>query len=248
MILKIYLHKIFFYRIILLVLAMTINLAAGFQSTLEIQDSQGTVLFQKTCSSPREIKDFIQKNGKSKEGWSMIRGVIIPMRTQKLKDFSKDFFLPTFVNFSLKINNIALRVIASIFAIAVDIISFPIRLLTAPVRVYYNCKYPESEHPLINLIKNNSQFQKVLEDNIVNLCYEAENVQISEPSLPDEEGNTFQNASKSAVKGILQIALKSVPGGIANHFSEEGESVSYLGMNGEWTVENSIKGSSSYYS
>lgn len=227
---------------------MSINLVSGFQANIQIKDKEGTLLYKKSCSSSQEIKDFIQQNGKSKDGWSLIRGTVIPQRTQKLKDFSKDFFLPTFVNFSLKINNIALKIIASIFAIALDVITAPIRLLTTPFRVYYNYQHPEAEHPLVNLIKGNPQSQKAIDDNFVNLCYEVQNVQTSNPSAPDEEGNIFQNASRSTIKGTMQIALKSIPGGIKNQSSEEEEAANYLGMNGEWTVENFSKGSSSHYS
>lgn len=50
------------------------------------------------------------------------------------------------------------------------------------------------------------------------------------------------------MKGTIQIALKRIPGGIKSKSSEEEEAATYLGMNGkEWEIENSAKGSSSYY-
>ncbi len=227
---------------------MSINLVAGFQANIQIKDKEGTVLYQKPCSSSEEVKNFISKNGKSKSGWSLIVGAFIPIRTQNLQNFSKDFFLPTFVNFCLKINNKALKIFASIFAIALDVFTAPIRLLTTPFRIYYNYQHPEAEHPIINLIKGNDQSKKAMEDNFVNLCYEIQNVQISISSGPDEKGNTFQNASKSMIKGVMQIALKSIPGGIKNKSSEEEVAATYQGMNGEWNLGHWSTGSSSIYS
>jgi|GEM_PF-4607488 hypothetical protein len=226
---------------------MGVNLVAGFQANIQIKDRESTLLYQKRCSSIEEVKDFIQQHGKSKEGWSLIQGTVIPLRTQNLKDFSKDFFLPTFVNFSLKINNIALKIIASIFAIALDIIMAPIRLFTTPVRIYDNYKHPEVEHSIISLIEKNPGSQKAIDDNFVNLCYKVQNVQMSNPSVPDEEGNTFQRAAKSVVKGTLQIALRRMPGGIKGQSSEEKESSTYLGMNGKWIGNNFSNSSSSHY-
>jgi hypothetical protein len=82
-----------------------------------------------------------------------------------------------------------------------------------------------------------------MDDNFVNLCYEVQDVQISNPSASDKERNTFQNASSSTIKGAMQIALKSILGGIKNQSSEEEETATYLGMNGEWTVKNFSKAS-----
>lgn len=74
--------------------------------------------------------------------------MVVPLRTQNLGDFSRDFFLPTFVNLSLKIHNTALKIIASVFAVALDILTFPVRLLTSPFRAYYNHTHPEPVHPI----------------------------------------------------------------------------------------------------
>ncbi len=148
---------------------------------------------------------------------------------------------------NLKINNIALKIIVSIFAIALDIITAPVRFFLKPFRIYDNYKYPETEHPITNLIRENPFSQKAIDDNFVNLCYEVQDVEMTDPSAPGEEGNIFQNARKSAVKGTIQIALRRMPGGIENQSSEEEEVRSYLGMNGDWVVEGFIKGSSSHY-
>jgi hypothetical protein len=221
---------------------MNVNLQ-GFSGVVQIKDVEGDILYQKDFLSQKEIETFIQQYGKSKQGYSLLQSAFIPLRTQNLKDF----FLPAFVNFSLKINNIALKIIASIFAIALDVVSLPIRFFMTPFCIYYNYKNPETEHPVINLIRESPLSQKAIIDNFVHLCYEVQDVQRSDPSAPDEEGNTFQNAAGTAVKGTIQVALRRMPGIVAQS-SEEETIASYVGMNGgDWEVENSTKRSSSHY-
>jgi len=231
---------------------MSVDLIPGYQINVQVKDINDNVLYQKKCTSPEQVKKFMNKYGKSKEGWSLLRGSVIPLRTDNLKDFSKDFFLPTFVNFSSRINNVALKIFASIFAIAFDIITFPVRVLTTPFRMYYNHRHPEEKHPVMDLIEQDPQSQKAIENDVVNLCYEVENVQISNPTPPDEAGHTFQDATKSAVKGTMQIALKKMPGDIKTQASEKKEDILYQRTNGaggagdgEWTVM--ISSFSNYY-
>lgn len=227
---------------------MSIHLNPGYQATIQIKDKHDHLVYQKSCSSEYEVKAFIRQYGKSKYGWSLLRGTVIPLRTQYPKDFLKDLFLPTFLHFSLKINNMALKIIGSIFAVMLDITTFPIRLITTPFRIYYNYKYPDEKHPLIHLIEDQSRFQKTIENNKVNLCYEVQNVQITPFSPPDEKGNIFQDATKSTIQGVMSIALKKIPGGIKNQSSEKTENISYLAINGKWTIANFSEGSSSHYS
>ncbi len=217
-----------------------INLVAGFQSSIQIKDKNDEILYQRQCDSEGDVRDFIQQNGKSKDGWSMLQGAIMPIRTHSLEDFSKDFFLPTLVNFSLKINTVALKIIASVFALTLDILTAPVRLFATPIRIYYNYKHPESEHPIKNLINGR-------DDDVVSLCYEVQNVQINDEA-PDEEGNTFQNAIKSTVKGTIEIVLKRIPGGIHHSSSENKVDAIYSAINGEWTLDSCQRRSSAFSS
>ncbi|MBA3604248.1 MAG: hypothetical protein H0W50_11585 [Parachlamydiaceae bacterium] len=147
------------------------------------------------------------------------------MRTQNLKDFSKDLFLPTFFNFALKVNIAAQKVFASIFAIALDVLTFPIRFFATPYCLYLNWRHPEI-HSLTHLI---GQYPG---PDVVNLVYEVQNVQVADSYT--ENGDTFQNATKAAIKGVMSVALKRIPGGIKSCTSETEENISYICMNGEW--------------
>lgn len=222
----------------------SINLVDGFQANIQLKNKQGAIIWQKPFASKDEFSEFIKQNGHSKNGWSLLRGTVIPLRTESLKHFTKDLFLPTFVNFSLKINNLALRVIASTFAVALDMITLPVRLLTTPYRIHYNCQNPEAEHPLVKLI-NQDQRQKQIEEDVLSLCYETHDVQINAPV--EEMGDSYQTAKGHTVKGTIQVALKRIPGGIKTQSSENEEFASYLRCKGDWVVQGFASYSSSIY-
>lgn len=224
----------------------SIVLVPGFQAHIQIQDANPCILYQKDCPSGSELQAFIKKHGESKEGWSLLRGLVFPLRTNK-EDIAKDFFLPTFVNFSLKINNVALRVFASIFAITIDAISFPLRFLLTPLRIYYNYRHPEEIHPIINLLKDHPKLKQVLANNSVQLSYNVKIVQVEDSTEVDEEGNVFQKAVEQTIRGTKLVALQRLPGGIENKVSETERMTFYLGMNGDWFVTSSVVSKSSHY-
>ncbi len=75
----------------------------------------------------------------------------------------------------MKINNIAIKVIASIFAIALDIVTFPVRFFATPFRIYYNSKHPEEKHPINQLIHEPKS-------DVVNLVYKIQSNIIENPA------------------------------------------------------------------
>ncbi len=79
------------------------------------------------------------------------------------------------------------------------------------------------------MIEGNPQSQKAIDAGFVTLCYEALHVEITEPA---KEGNTIQEARRALIKGTMQVALKRIPGGIKDQFSEKAEYVHCLAKNG----------------
>lgn len=75
---------------------------------------------------------------------SILKGCFIPLRTDSLKNLATDLFLPTLFNHALKINNIALKVIASIAAIILDLITLLPRTIATPFRVVYCRAYAKT--------------------------------------------------------------------------------------------------------
>jgi hypothetical protein len=224
---------------------MSVTLTPGYLANIQLRDARSNILYQCRCTADEQVKEFIGKYAKSRDGYSLLQSAIFPLRTDNLKNYAEDLFLPTFIHYSSKVNNFVLKFLSSIFAVAFDIVTIPIRIITTPIQLYYN-NIHEEKHPIINLIQNDHLAQNVIQNNSVNLCYEVQNVQMSNPTY--ESGNTYQKAAKSMIKGSIQIALKSLPGGIKKQSQEEEEKTSYLGMNDNWVVENYSKNSSSHYS
>jgi hypothetical protein len=221
---------------------MTIQLNPGFSAKIEIKNLKGKNLYEKVYDSEKEVVNFLKTNAKSKPGWSLIKGVVCPLRTDHAKDFTKDFFLPTFVNFVLKINNIALKIFVSLLVIPFDLLTFPIRLVVTPFRAFYNQRHSE-EHPLL-LIKEKNKISS--KEDIVIIHYKITDVKMSEPKI--EEGHIFQNAKEIASTGTVRVALKRLPGGIKQKVSGEQVNRSYWRMDDQWKVTDSLKSNSKYAS
>lgn len=209
---------------------MPVNLTPGFRANIQIQDAQNQTLFEKDVNSSDEVKEFVNKYGKSKEGWGLFHSTVMPLRTDNFKDFAIDLFLPTFVHFAQKINNFAQKLFASVCAIAFDLLTFPVRLLTAPFRIHYNYKHPEEEHPMMQLIP-------ATKESVVTLCTKEENVEID--LIRRGNGVIEQNAKRTAISEKIRVALKTLPGGTITYTSTEKEAEHYLRTDDEeeWVPE-----------
>ncbi len=216
---------------------MRIELQPGFQGKIIVENSKKKSLYEQDCTSEKEVAEFLKTYSKSKPGWSVMNGVFYPLRTDKLSDFTKDLFLPTFVNHALEINNIALRIFASLFAIAFDLSTLPIRFLATPFRVFYNYRHPEETHPLSTLIEKESD-QTPFRENYVTIKYETSNVKMNEPI--EKEGHVFQNASQETTDGTTFVALKSQVGGIKSNFTELRVNRDYNRIDDEWDSSGSV--------
>ena len=224
---------------------MSATLTPGFTGIVQIKDSAGTVLYNQKCTSEEQLQGFISHFGTSKPGWSLLSGCMMPLRTHNLPHFSKDFFLPTFIHFALTIDFIALKIIASTFAIIYDLITFPIRVVTAPFRIYYNAMHPEAAHPITGLLTP-EQRAKDLHKAI--LCYKTTIVNIDSPNYTNDSNKTIQHASKSTTKGSIQLALENMPHAPRRYTSETEKNKQYIRFNaGNWVCQSSGSSSSSHY-
>jgi hypothetical protein len=57
--------------------------------------------------------------------------LLFPVRANSLSNFAKDLFFPTLINHASRVDSIVLRFFAVIAAAALDLLTLPIRLLTA---------------------------------------------------------------------------------------------------------------------
>lgn len=91
----------------------------------------------------------------------LIKSAFTVVRTHQLSVLAQDLFLPTFIQHAWKVNHIALKIIAVLFALTFDAITLPIRLIKCIPRVLSNKQ--QKEHSLKHYLKmriNNPEFYK----------------------------------------------------------------------------------------
>lgn len=102
----------------------------------------------------------------------IIRATLKPVRTNNLKNFGKDFFLPTVANQAVRIQHSAGRVFAILGALILDSLTFPIRLLTCVPRVISNAY--RKENLLRKYLLNQGVEAKLIESDHVRVRLEWE--------------------------------------------------------------------------
>ncbi|MCB1112854.1 MAG: hypothetical protein H7A37_06985 [Chlamydiales bacterium] len=90
-----------------------------------------------------EFEEFVKKAKTKTINWFV--ATLIPVRTNNWKNFSRDFFLPTVVNHAINVDHIAARIFAVLGALALDLLTLPIRLITAPFRAAFVNKKEDHE-------------------------------------------------------------------------------------------------------
>jgi len=121
-----------------------------------------------------------------------IEPLIYPVRSNSLKNFSKDFFFPTLTGLACKVQSCVLSLLGSIVAIAVDIVTLPLRLITVFPRVCLNaCR---SEQPLRKYLREQGEVDMRL--------YEAESVQVCLTKTEVREKEKIQTRHEGFVNFI----------------------------------------------
>ena len=156
---------------------MGIELKLGTTGYVAVQDTSGTVeLWRKEVGSKKEAMEWMEAHSHSVRGWGILKASFFPMRVGSCKDLAKDLFLPTFINHALRVNNLFLRVVASLCAFVWDIATMPFRFISLPFRIaQHRCSpTPESKLPVFQLIKENPDFKRVMEEGQVRLVAKVE--------------------------------------------------------------------------
>lgn len=215
---------------------MNIQLTPGVTADVRIEDLNGkTVLYQNVFGSTQDLSNFIVKYKDSKPGWSVLEGIVMPLRMDSWQHFAEDSYVPTFFHYALKTHYVALKVLA----IVLDIMTLPIRFVAIPFRALYNYMYPEEKHPIESDLG-------ITGHDAVNLVYEKELISVKTP-FQDGQGNTFQDATKCTTTGIKTIALKNLPGGVKGSSKEDQAIISYLNTNGSWGITKKVGGTSTEF-
>ena len=110
----------------------------GVQCKIRVEDLYNKTIFfeeDKTFASHEAIKDF----GKSNYGLASNRlALVVPIRTNNIKNFASDLLFPTLAIFSAKKVHVIAKAIMTVIVTVIDLISLPVRLVTAIPRSIYN--------------------------------------------------------------------------------------------------------------
>ena len=105
---------------------------------ITVTNLENSTVWTQSCT-PEEARSF--KNQGYLQGKSSIapfKASLIVVRTHDWNSFSTDFFLPTTMNHAIKATTC--KVIAIIAALILDILTFPVRLITLIPRAIYNAR------------------------------------------------------------------------------------------------------------
>lgn len=90
-----------------------------------------------------------------------------PVRSDVARNFAKDFFLPTTLNQAIKVRSVAIKVFAILGSLVLDLLTFPLRLLTCIPTVLTNSS--PDKHPFYQFLKGQNVDQKLLESGHVDV-------------------------------------------------------------------------------
>ena len=127
-----------------------------------------TIRVQSSASLEAANRNLLVKDFNSKEEFQAVanlcenkrriswpESLIIPVRTDNLDNFCKDFFLPGLFSEALKTHDLATKIILCIFMPIYDMITLPIRFITVIPRYIYNATHPKEAHPFYQYLINN---------------------------------------------------------------------------------------------
>lgn len=143
-----------------------------FSGYVQVADRQGHSLYKKEIHSPKEGEEFIAKYGQTVSSFGWIKSLFCPMEL-KFNVLPKELLCPTLLKFASKVENRGLRVIASIFALAADIVTLVPRVIVTPFRAIY-LKQHDAPHPLTVLLKETKDAQEALEEGLLQVVVHTE--------------------------------------------------------------------------
>jgi len=143
---------------------------------LKIEDSKGKELFSETFDNIEDLNKRFTEITTSKKPYSFFSRTVLPARCDGISNFVKSLFVPNTTAFTSYIENrvgkVALGIISSVF----DLMSLPIRLITAiPYIIYDKCLRKEEAHKIIELISENKEAKAALNEGNVKVTVTTEN-------------------------------------------------------------------------
>lgn len=112
------------------------------QGYLKVSNLENNVVWDKQLGDQerQEVKGYI--SGRRVIG--IIPATLIPVRTNSLENFSKDFFLPTTVNHAIQVQHVVGKIFAILASLVLDVVTFPIRVVLCIPRIISNARQKEN--------------------------------------------------------------------------------------------------------
>ena len=127
--------------------------AIRVQKSPEYLQDDNPNLLVRNFNSKEEFQAVVNLcDNKRRINW--LESLIIPVRTDNLNNFCKDFFLPGLFNPAFKTQDVALTIFLCMLMPVYDIMTLPIRLITVIPRYVYNSIHPKESHPFYQYLIN----------------------------------------------------------------------------------------------
>jgi hypothetical protein len=160
---------------------------------VQVTNPQNNLSWEKQLSNEELAQ--VQQHCKGQPAINIFAATLKPVRTDNWENFSKDFFLPTLKNHALKVQHAVGKIFAILSALILDLITFPIRLITCIPRVITNSK--KDEHPLYRYLQTNAVDPRISESDhvLVKFGWEGRSQLIAE--FRNEDGTVTRTPDRS---------------------------------------------------
>jgi hypothetical protein len=151
------------------------------------------------ADSKKWEKDISQEDYNKIKGYDgepgcfVLYGLAVPIRTNNLKNLATDLFLPTTLNYAVKLEMTILKVLAIVASLFIDLLTLPIRCLTLIPRIITN--YFKENNPMYQYLSNAGMDKDLLNEDFVKVQFE-----------------TSSSNGKSKSTKINNIAFVEMPG------------------------------------
>lgn len=138
--------------------------------SIEISNLKNNTLWKKQLTA--EEFPSIKSHIRGFVAIAIFPATLKPVRTNNFHNFATDLFLPTLINHAIDVQHTVGKIFAILGALILDILTFPIRLLTCIPRVISNAH--QEQNPLKKYLVNEKVDPKLLESDHVRVRLEWE--------------------------------------------------------------------------
>ena len=176
---------------------------------LDIQTVQGQSLYHQSFSSKEELKkefDSLYASQKSASSPVSVYSLIYPRYSATVQEFFQSLFLPITRIVMRDIDHRMTCIALSIFSLLLDLVTTPIRLVTAIPSLLYKAVKGSEDSKILQLIQDHPLFKKVVRGGKVQIKATSEHV--PKIQFGNRDGcNTFQiyNGKKRLQTAVIPI-------------------------------------------